>query len=159
MDTDRLNRWLTLAANIGVIIGLVLLVAEIRQTNAIAKAEAINALTQNVYTLLELHRDPRHIDALDRVNEVGWEDLTKEEEILLSTVEAMAMRHFENAYYQHKLGVYDDGQLEAVLWNLDRSLDVPWRLEHWEDTKASHTREFRAFVENRLRDAADEMSK
>ena len=139
------------------IIGLILLVAEIRQTNAIAKAEAINALTQNVYTLLEMHRDPRHIAALDRVKEVGWERLTREEAILLSTVEAMAMRHIENAYYQHKLGVYDDEQMEAVLWNLDNHLQNPWRRSHREDTKGSHTREFRIFVENRLEKTADEL--
>lgn len=45
MDTEKVNKWLTLGANVGVLIGLLLLVPEIRQTNSIAKAEAINALT------------------------------------------------------------------------------------------------------------------
>ena len=39
MDSDRLNRWLTLVANIGVLIGLALLVIEIRQSNLLALAE------------------------------------------------------------------------------------------------------------------------
>ena len=34
MTTDNLNKWLTLAANVGVILGLILLAYEIRQTNS-----------------------------------------------------------------------------------------------------------------------------
>ena len=34
MDTDRLNRWLTLVANLGVIVGIVILAIEIRQNTA-----------------------------------------------------------------------------------------------------------------------------
>ena len=36
MDTNRLNNWLTLAANLGVIAGIVFLAFEIRQSNRIA---------------------------------------------------------------------------------------------------------------------------
>ena len=39
MDSDRLNRWLTLGANVGVLIGLALLVVEIRQGNQLALAQ------------------------------------------------------------------------------------------------------------------------
>ena len=38
MDTDRLNRWLTLMANIGVIVGIVFLALENQQANRIAIA-------------------------------------------------------------------------------------------------------------------------
>ncbi len=40
MNTDRLNRWLTLGANIGVLIGIVLLVIEVRQNNENLVAQA-----------------------------------------------------------------------------------------------------------------------
>lgn len=39
MNTDRLNRWLTFGANVGVLIGLVILILEIRQSSAIAEAQ------------------------------------------------------------------------------------------------------------------------
>ena len=158
MDTDRLNRWLTLGANIGVLGGLLLLVTEIRQTNAIARAEAINVMTQNTYTILDAYRDSRNIAALDRVEEVGWDELTSEEQLLLSSVEAMFMSHIQNAYYQHELGIYDDGQFEAVLWNMDQSLQSAWRRTNWENAQSSYTREFRTFVENRLEAMADNPS-
>ncbi len=39
MNTDRVNRWLTLGANVGVVIGLILLLIEIDQNNDLARAQ------------------------------------------------------------------------------------------------------------------------
>ncbi len=39
LNSERVHRWLTLAANLGVIVGLVFLTLEIRQTGAIASAQ------------------------------------------------------------------------------------------------------------------------
>ena len=40
MKTEKLNSWLTLLANIGVVIGLVLLIIEIRQNTEVARSTA-----------------------------------------------------------------------------------------------------------------------
>ena len=45
MDTDRLNRWLTLIANIGVLIGIFLLVVELRQNATMMEAQIWNDRT------------------------------------------------------------------------------------------------------------------
>ena len=42
MDTDKVNRWLTLSANIGVIAGLILVAVQINQYTQITKAQIIN---------------------------------------------------------------------------------------------------------------------
>ena len=39
METDRLNRWLTLGANVGVIAGLILLAAEISQNTEVSEMQ------------------------------------------------------------------------------------------------------------------------
>ena len=39
MDTEKLNRWLALAANIGMLIGLILLVYEVRQNSDLMRAQ------------------------------------------------------------------------------------------------------------------------
>ena len=39
MDSDRVTRWLTLGANLGVIVGIIFLVLEMRQNSAIATAQ------------------------------------------------------------------------------------------------------------------------
>ena len=39
METDRVNRWLTLGANVGVIAGLILLAAEIKQSTEVSEMQ------------------------------------------------------------------------------------------------------------------------
>jgi len=39
VDSDRINRWLTLIANIGVLIGIFLLIVEIDQNNGLMQAQ------------------------------------------------------------------------------------------------------------------------
>jgi len=48
LDTDRLNRWLTLVANVGVLVGLALLVFEIRQSNLLALSEIEQTRSDNL---------------------------------------------------------------------------------------------------------------
>jgi hypothetical protein len=40
MDTDKINRWLTLAANVGVLAGIIFLAMELQQNNEILSAQA-----------------------------------------------------------------------------------------------------------------------
>jgi hypothetical protein len=39
MDSDRLNRWLTLGANLGVLVGIIILAVEIRQNSDLARLQ------------------------------------------------------------------------------------------------------------------------
>ncbi len=57
MNADFVNRWLTLSANIGIVIGLILLIVELdqnrdmmrAQTRNVVAAETINLLTDIAY--------------------------------------------------------------------------------------------------------------
>jgi len=53
MDTDKLNKWLTLVANLGVIAGIVFLALEIRQSNRIAVATSEISIRQTYGALSE----------------------------------------------------------------------------------------------------------
>jgi len=48
VDADRLNRWITLGANIGVLAGIIILGLEIRQNTLVAKIDSANTLEQNL---------------------------------------------------------------------------------------------------------------
>jgi len=52
MDTEKLNRWLALAANIGMLIGLVLLVYEVRQNSDLMRAQISMERTNTTMQLL-----------------------------------------------------------------------------------------------------------
>ncbi|MGB5257931.1 MAG: hypothetical protein WBN44_11805, partial [Woeseiaceae bacterium] len=48
MNQEKINGWLTLVANIGVLIGLGLLVFEIRQSNSLALAQIEQARSESL---------------------------------------------------------------------------------------------------------------
>ena len=52
MESDRVNRWLTLGANIGVLVGIVLLIFELNQNREMMRAQIRNELTTGVQDLL-----------------------------------------------------------------------------------------------------------
>ena len=43
MDTDRINKWLTLLANVGVLVGIVFLAVEVRHASDMAQAQMADA--------------------------------------------------------------------------------------------------------------------
>ena len=105
MNTDRLNRWLTLGANLAVLAGLVALVVEIRTNTAAIQAassqEAVNASRQY---LLDISLN----EELSRIRQEGGQDLGK-----LSNGESfrffMQSRgkwpYLQNVWVQNELGV------------------------------------------------------
>ena len=59
MDSDRINRWITLGANFGVLIGIILLIIEIQQNTEMMQAQLIQSRTEN---RLELYKEEIHSD-------------------------------------------------------------------------------------------------
>ena len=59
MTAENTNRWLTLAANLGVIVGIVFLGFEIRQNTNIAKASAYRDNIQDIAEWRSLTISPR----------------------------------------------------------------------------------------------------
>ena len=58
MDKDRINRWLTLTANFGVIVSLLFLAYEINQSTKATIAAASQGLTDQSITYFEAQLDP-----------------------------------------------------------------------------------------------------
>ena len=48
MDENKVNKWLTLGANFGVLIGIFFLAVELRQNNDIARAQARHSLPKSL---------------------------------------------------------------------------------------------------------------
>ncbi len=68
MDNDRLNRWLTLGANLAVLAGLVALVVEIRTNTAAVQAASVQeAVNSSREYLLNIALD----EDLSRIRQTG----------------------------------------------------------------------------------------
>jgi hypothetical protein len=109
MDADRLNKWLTLGANLGVLVGIILLILEIDQNRQAILAQTRNDIAQGAVGVISLAIDNPHLaDILVRSNR--GEELSESEEYMLSSRAEVIFRYWENVHYQYRLGTYDEGE-------------------------------------------------
>ncbi len=112
MKADSVNRWLTLVANFGVLIGIILLLVELDQTTTMMRAQTRHEITSGIVDLL---RDVASNDQLAGVMgraEIG-EDLSPDE-LLQYRVRSLAMfRYWEDVHYQYRVGLYDEIEFAA----------------------------------------------
>ena len=95
MPMNQLNRWLTLGANLGVVLGLIILIVELRQNSALSRA-ALEADKNNQLAVIELSLStPAVAAALEK----SWRDpasLTFVEHRLLDGHLAAVMLQWDN---------------------------------------------------------------
>ena len=123
MDSDRTNRWLTLLANFGVLVGLLLLVFEIGQNTDMMQAQMAQARVDN---RLENYRDQMHSDYWPAIgvksaaanSTVEWLDsLTPEEYRRVRSQTLYEINDLRTQFY-----LYQNGYLDQRLF--DTSVDA-----------------------------------
>ena len=109
MDSDRLNRWLTLAANIGVVAGIVLLVYELNQNREMMRAQVRNEISDRLVDIqMTVASNPQLADVLYRAR--AGEELTGSERTQFFNRNVAMYRYWESVHYQYRLGLYDDSE-------------------------------------------------
>jgi hypothetical protein len=105
MDSDRLNRWMTLAANLGVLAGIFLLLVELQQNT-----ESVELQAAQSYVALSHELDFRLVDdpSLIALLLSSPAERTPEEMLRMDRWYFGALRTWENGYYLHSRGVLDD---------------------------------------------------
>ena len=134
---------ITILANVGVIVGIVFLVFELRQNSDLMRAQTRMELARDTIDLITLNiSNTAYLDAIDR-GHAGAE---------LTDVEATQYRRTYNAWiwnwnnlaYQYRVGLYDEAeyslQINVVRQDIVR---LPGLREHW--------------CNNRLRNASPEL--
>jgi len=79
MNFDKLNRWLTLFANLGVLVGIFFLLMELNQSNRIAARDARAELTSQQHAVEMTFLENSEVASVMSKLAVG-DDLTREEE-------------------------------------------------------------------------------
>ena len=146
MNTEQVNRWLSLVANIGVIMGLALLAYEVNQSTKVAISAVSQGLTEQSLDFFSLKIDSDTVAKATYKRRLGVE-LDDYEEYQLAQHQYYNFRVFENAFLQYRRGLYDDSEWEKyqrIIANIFRT--NPIARDMWDRTESEWTVEFLAEV-------------
>ena len=115
MTADRLNRWLTLGANLGVLVGLALLILEIDQNSDLVRVQIEQARSESYVNWLRQSADSEHIPPIyaqmDEMEGTFMERLKLLEPVdrvrLILTLEARYY-DYENLHSQYQEGFFGE---------------------------------------------------
>jgi len=108
MDTDRLNRWLALGANVAVLAGLVALVLEIRTNTAAIHATSVQEITSGTREALLTVASNKELSRIVRIGQVDRSALDEDEAHRFSLFSRQRWLFFQGIWMQRRLGVLDD---------------------------------------------------
>ena len=113
MDIDRLNKWLSLGANIGIILGLVFLIAELNQNSDMMRSQTRHAMVMNDINIpFNTAINPEFASLRMRADkDIG--ELSPEELYRYRNLAYVDFRYMEDIYYQYKNGLFDESEYLA----------------------------------------------
>jgi hypothetical protein len=112
MDTDKVNRWLTLGANFGVLAGIILLVVELEQNREMMRAQTRNEIAAEIVDLLSQVATSNELSSL-LSRAASGESLSDEDQRQFGHRALAMFRYFENVHYQYRQGMYDEEEYQA----------------------------------------------
>ena len=130
MKKIDIGQSISLFANIGVLIGIALLVFELRQNRAMTAAEIRNSIAETTATLIRDEAMNTEILELSSKGLAG-EPLEPLEQNQFELFWSAYFRMWENANYQYRVGLYDEVEYEAQRRTWLRLLENPGLLQVW----------------------------
>jgi len=144
LDSKRLNTWITVGANVAVLIGIVFLIIEIRQSNRIAMAateisvrESFGSSNETVYT------NPEFAALLAKARKADAAFTDAEQEMLDYWVARMMNIWMQiDRAYTHEMVVREslDMAIEDMKWTIDTYPALRSNFEDWPNYYPSSNR-------------------
>jgi hypothetical protein len=142
LDFDRLNRWFTLIANIGVLVGIFLVAIELNQNSEMMRSQARNEISQSTLDLLNYTATNKELsDAIIRASR--GEELSDAEAFMVGSRNEAVLRHWENIHYQYRQGLYDQSEFDASIKTFSTILGrQPSLMKEWCLNRVSYSTDF-----------------
>lgn len=149
MDVDQLNNWITLGANIGILVGLILVGFQIRQNSALVRAQIIATAFSDKEALAIAKMGEDYPGALARSIEEPTNVTLADVAALESALEAQLVDFRRNAIME-EIGVFS-GRWRGDIPNESLPFTTPvgrryWN--HWYDDKIDWMREVQGYIES-----------
>ena len=116
-------------ANVGVLVGILLLAYELNQNRQLAAAQIRNDISQTA-VMTRLTMAENGATSVLRRMAAGQDIEAKELELATASLAAV-YRHWENQHYQYRIGLYDQSEWDAIKVGIRRTLSVPGVWQSW----------------------------
>lgn len=105
--SDRIHRWLTLGANLAVLVTIILVVMELNQNRTTMRAQTRHELSAGIVDLFTQVASDEQLAGLRRRADAG-EPLTADEAYRYELITRAFFRYWEDVHYQYRIGLYDE---------------------------------------------------
>jgi len=151
MDFDKVNRWVTLAANIGVVAGIFFLGTEMRQGNLATRIAARDSASQGHIDFMGDLLDSS-ILAVASQKSLTNQELTDLESLQLTQWHARRWRHYERVYYLYQYGVISEQEWIGFENGITRALNGSskfWEISrrNWQEDRSLLSKQFVEYVD------------
>ena len=152
MNADNVNKWLTLSANFGVVIGLILLIVEISQNTEMMRAQINQSRTDTAISEQQALFNSDYMPAILKKRN-GGEQLSEEEMYRYRSHFRSGMRNQDNNLWQYSQGFLGENtprSIRGFARNVIGGTELG--ITTWDSQKYAYTDEFIAFVEEAISD-------
>lgn len=154
MDSKKVNRWLTLGANIGVLVGIIILAIEIQQNSDHLALQLEFQATQKIFeNNRDLQNPGRALIFGKAITQP--EELTFEEGLVATSIVINLLNEWEDRYFIHQAGLI--GQIDwkrHIKENIDWTLGNQFALECYKSNRSAFEPEFVEYVDSLLASVA-----
>ena len=148
MKLEKLNRWLTLGANLGVLVGIVFLAYELRQNNKQLELQSYQAWVATNVQINTALTDPElsEIVAIGNVNPTG---LSRKSFVAFAMWNMSVMQAAQSTDYLYRSGALDEDLWKAEMSRAAGILSLPGVRQWWEaGGRTQLTGSFVSFLES-----------
>jgi len=145
MQFEKLNNWLSLLGNVGVIVGIIFLAIEISQNTDMMRSQTRDSITgKNLDLLMAIGADEYASDIFSRGMNSELEGAVADsgESFSFFYMFQGTVRIWENEWYQYQQGMFDDDEFAARKRSWSRAMSPPGAKDMWERIKPMFSEEF-----------------
>jgi len=150
MDTHWSIRWLSLAANCAVLIGIILVIVELKQNRDLMRAQTRHELAMGIVELLLVPASNEQLaDVMYRSH--SGEALSPTELFQFELRTNALFRYWEDVHYQYRVGLYDEVEFakQREAWKASFGKSDLQR-SYWCRVRLLYSPEFRAEMDTLL---------
>ena len=140
---SKLERWLTLVANLSVVFGIIFLAAEMRQNTEAIQAQTRDAITEKQMTFLASVYTNLDVADIYQRGASGEDLATPAEGWIYSMAVGAQFREWENSFYQYERGLFSGEEFEGRRGRWRSNLRMSGYRRIWANIREGYAPSFR----------------